>query len=170
MARPLAKREKLMILLMVVVFCLILVLPLAQRFSKRYSQSQSDLEQARQWLELAQLNRETILEDRAAKEAYRELTNKQPGPRDLLAYLNTCVNEMDLQNRTVLENADRTNQPDTAIVRVSLTQINLEELVNLLHRIYSQNRLVTLSRMNHLRPARSGKGLECQFEFMTPRA
>ena len=46
-------------------------------------------------------------------------------------------------------------------------EVPLKELVSLLHDLYSGDALVSVYKVDTMRPAPSGKGLDCDVTFMT---
>jgi hypothetical protein len=170
MFKRLAKRERILILAALATFVLIIIVPVGNMLARAYGESQAEVAAARDRLHQAEMVRQAILDDRAAQQAFRQILRTQGGPRDLLSYVNTCVVDLELQDRVNLRNMPRQNQPNADIVHVSVRNVNLNQLVDLLHRIHAGNRLVALESLRRLGPSRDGKGLECELELKTPRA
>lgn len=170
MLQRLAKRERILVLIAIATFGLIIAVWGGGWFSKEYRRSQDAVTDARARLQQAKDIREVILEDRAARQAYRQILREQGGPRDLLSYIHACVIDLELQDRVSVRNMPRANQPNADVVYVSIKNVNMKQLVDLLHRIHSGNQLIALEGLRRLGPSRDGKGLECEFEIKTPRA
>ena len=138
---------------------------------RKYKSSVEDLEYARQEFETTVMLRDAHIERLRDQEILMERLNDRAQSFQLWSFLNLVLTEQDLKNRTRrLENyRDRSGERSDQITMVEweVDGLTLEELANVLHRVYSSNNLVVVYKMT-LRAARSNRGLECTLVFLSP--
>ena len=166
----LGRRERIVIGVGVGVLLLIGLIPILRGLNKKYDVSRSQLVQATNRLENARELRAVIDAERSGQNAIIEQIKKRPGNFDLYSFTSRCLRELELENRYNLENQRMPSGGALEGVQLTLTGVSMEEVVDLLHKVYSSNNLIVLQRLQYLRPARDGKGLECLLTFMTPKA
>lgn len=142
---------------------------------KKYKLSKADVDSKRQQLTLAKQNKQLEEARVESQKALVESLNQRKPGFDLWGFTNSMVAEAGLKDRVKnLQNyRPRVNKPgekdDLTMVELELSGMKLEELVNLLHKIYASNNLVVLYKSEYIRPAKNNKGLECDLIFMTPK-
>jgi hypothetical protein len=120
-------------------------------------------------------------ESKAAQEArlhgqetlMAKLRERQPS-FDLWSFLNSTLSDAKLKDKATLENykprADKKSVTDYVnMVEMSISGVTLNELIDLFHKVYASNNLITIYRMEHIRAASGGKGLECKVIFLSPK-
>src|SRR5690606_15569585 len=138
---------------------IIALTPLAQRGWAAYERSEAVLEESRDRFVLAQEWQAAIEEERAGQKAIREQLRRRPGNFDLYNFANQVVRQENLQERATL-NTESLNNPALDGVLVELRGVNMTQLVNLLHRLYDSGNLIVVQKVDHLRPANDGVGLD----------
>lgn len=163
----LKKRDIILIAAGMVVLALIAVIQ-ARAFAQEYDRAKSNLELAARNLEEAREMRFYIEEERAGQRAVNKQIRARRAYGDLFSFMNRTLRSLDLVNRGTLANAP---QRGTSLegVKLTLRGVSMEELVNLLHDVHASKNLVAVSSLNFLRPARDGKGLDCEMIFVAPR-
>lgn len=163
----------------VIAVVLIIVMAIFIRIGplKKYRQSQAGLRDLQSQLsvlksakeeELARLEKQKILMDR--------LQQRKPN-FDLWSFVNSTLAETQLKDRAILEQAKATgrrsekkyNAESVTLVRLRLTAVPLNDLVEFLHRIYASNNLVVIYELKHIKPASDGKGLDCEVTLLSPK-
>ncbi len=169
MARAkLSRRERLVVTFGVVALLVIALYFPAQSGLKRYGQAKQQLENARTRAMQAGELKFALEAERSGQNAIREKLKAREGRFDLYAFTNQCLRELQLEGRANLSSQNVRGQ--FAGVQITLRGVSMQELVDLFHKIYAGDNLVVLQRVNHLRQARDGKGLECEVQFIAPRA
>jgi len=174
-AAALESRERLGVLLAASALILVagLVFYIPSALGEDYRAARARLSEMRMLLETAveakfeeeqRLLQQEVLVDRLAQ---------RPAAFDLDAFLERMLNTVgftqgryQLQTQPVpgslRESADKLD-----VTRLQLEGVSLEELINLLYLIEKQESLVTVYKLDWLRPAPGGRGLECAMQFMT---
>lgn len=165
--RPSKKRASILVGIAIVVF-LAIGLPALRGFSAKYERSQAQLEQTRNRVIMARDLRETILIEREGNRALAEQIRKRGGRFDLYSFVNTVLRENNLQGKGILQSKRLFSGGNIDGVQLSLQGVNMKELVDLVHALYASQNLIALQRLNHLRPARNGRGMDCEMVFMAP--
>lgn len=135
---------------------------------QEYENSKALVVQARQRLMQAQ----TIAREVQSVQQHRDSIAKLIAVRGPSYNLFTTINRA-VQIANCSDRATTSSLPaevsSASAVKLTLTGVSMEELVNVLYEIYSKDSLVVLHRLDHLRPALDGKGLQCDLVFITPR-
>ena len=104
-----------------------------------------------------------------------ELLKTRPPGFDLWSFVNTVLTSTNLKERANLENSNKPRttrgeaSEDVTMVRLRLEGVTLTELTDLLYAVYSSNNLVVVNKVDYLRPASSGKGVECSLTLLSPK-
>jgi type II secretory pathway component PulM len=162
-------REKRVLIIGGIAAVLILGYSLAQGPLDKYRNAAQGVRDARLRVEEARALRDTILEERAAAEAIRRQIQQQRS-QDLMVLVNGTLTDMKLlaDNRGKYQSQQVFAGEDQEQLKVTLTGVTLEEIVNFLHRVYSSpNIIVTHSARIH--PNEAGKGLNCEVVLLAPR-
>lgn len=168
--RKLQRRERIGIAMAVAVVAFAGVVPLVRNASEKHARAAAQVEQARQRLEQVRSLRAGVEGERARHRLIEERIVRRPPQFDLYSFTDTCLRDLNLKSRAKLSSKGgpygAKNQDE---IEMTLEGISREELVTLLHRIYASDNLIALQRLNHLRNARDGKGLECQMTLISPK-
>ncbi len=164
----LRRREWLVIGIGVVALGLIGVVPIAQDLVKTYARSSSQLSQAKVRLLKTRQIRQEVEAKRSGQEAVLERIRKRPARFNLWSFTDGCLRKLALEKRASLERKRTLGSLDR--VQMTLKGVNMEEVVDLLHAVSVSDNLIVVQTLDHLRPARDGKGLECQITFITPKS
>ena len=161
-------REKVVVAVGTVVLLLIGITPLAQRGWSAYERSEALVEESRDRFQLAQEWQIAIEEERAGQKAIRDQLRRRPPRFDLYSFTNLALREEKLQERATL-NTESLNNPALDGVLVELRGISMKQLVDFLHRLYDSGNLIVVQKVDHLRPANDGNGLDLRMTLMSPR-
>ena len=131
-----------------------------------YRVSERTLNMARERLRAARMWSAEVQAEQQGHEALAALLAER-GSFDLFSYTNQTLQRLDLREHASLNNAPRPN-PTLAEVEVTVRGVTLEQLVNLLHEIQGEGRLVAV-RSVVLQPAPDERGLVCSMRLATPR-
>ena len=165
----LKKREWTFIIVGVLVVSLAVVIPVVRRAKSAYEKSTAQVRQAENRLHDARDLRLLIEAERSGRKAIRERLAQRPGNFSLYSFANRCLLELDLKQRAKL-NTENARGSHLESAKLRLEGVSMEELVNFLHRLYDNNNLIVVQKLDHLRPARDGQGLDCYMTLMAPRA
>lgn len=167
----LQKRERTVVAAGVVVVVLILVQALWTRGAplQRYRDSARQVNAARQRLTDVQDWHDAVVAARRSGEELERAVRAR-GSFDLFSFVKRAVDREKLTPRSQIESQQTAGASSgLAAVKLRLTGVSMEELVKLLHAIYSDNSLVVLQTLDELRPADDQKGLFCSMTFVAPR-
>lgn len=121
-------------------------------------------------LNLAALTRVEEQERLESQEQLRLRLEARPHTFDFFAFVNNTLRDAGLADRYQLNDyRTRTMSANQPMVDLRVEGVTLRELVDLLHRLYSSGNLVVLYKMDQLRPAPNGQGLDCQMTLATLR-
>ncbi len=168
--RKLQRKERMAIAAGVMILIALVVTPLMRDLSRRHARSEVLLREAAGRLEDTLALRQRIELEREGHNVVAKRVQSR-GPRfNLYTFADTCLREYKLEGRARLEIKGKLSSGRSLDgVEVELKGINMEELTNFLHRLYDNDNLITLQGLRYLRPARDGKGLDCEMTFITPR-
>lgn len=136
----------------------------------RYDDAQDRVADLKTELKLATLNEIEEKDRLASQQVLMERLAARPATFDFFAFVDQVVRENNLVDRYNLNDyKTRTSSPKQPMVDLRLEGVTLEELIGLLHSLYESTNLVTLYKMDQLRPAAKNEGLDCQLTLMTLR-
>ena len=170
-----SKREKKTLSCLIVIAILAAAYVFTEGPRKEYAKSGRILKQARMHAEETRAYRRQIEDQRATAEKLNELfSNQDKGKKfDLWSYINEALKKNELRERQKLTRGNIRNRvmaKNLAMAELTLTGVNLKEIVDLLHTIYYDDTLVAVYEMKELRPMREQKdGLSCQLTFVSPK-
>lgn len=136
-----------------------------------YKNSDTQVAAARTRLQQALLWQAEIETARAKEGEILRKMNQYARGFDLWTHLDRAVIDAELTGRAEVLSTRTGAAPGTNLsaVDLSLKGVSTGELVALLHRIYDGEAFVSLERLDELRPATSGRGLDCRMRFIAPR-
>lgn len=138
---------------------------------EKYRRSATMLGAAKTRLQEAQLWNAEIETARSQVEAVKQQIVQQGG-FDLWTHIDGVVKARSLGTRADINSkrgaASPTESKVTA-VELQLKGINREELVEVLYQIYANDYLIILDKVDYIRPAKDGKGLDCRITFVSPK-
>jgi len=91
---------------------------------------------------------------------------QERGRFDLYSHISRAVQEAQLKEKAKFENMASTGR--ISEVRLTVNSVSLDQLVNLMYRVYEGDNLVGMRQLDHIRAARDGQGLACSITFFTP--
>ncbi len=164
----LEKRERVALMVGAVGVVCIVGYVVARGPFQEYQNSKVLVAQARQRLVQAQTMAKELQAVQQHKDSIAKLMAVRGPSYNLFTTINRAVQIANCTDRAVTSSlpAEVTN---ASAVKLTLTGVSMEEFVNVLYEIYSKDSLVVLHRLDHLRPATDGKGLQCDLVFITPR-
>lgn len=168
MSKPkLQKREWTLIIVGIVIVSLAIAIPLGRRALATYEKSEAQVEQARTRLRDAQELRLLIEAERTGQNAIRERLAERPRNFSLYSFTNRTLREYGLEDRASLETYS-TRASGMEGAKMSLRGVSMEELVNFFHKLLDNENLIIVQKLDYLKPARDGKGLDCSLVLMAP--
>ncbi len=163
------KRNRLFAIGFVVVLLAIMT-PVLLNFSKDYSRSKNQLRQAKFRLQQSIELQQIVESDRADRRVMSEKVAARGVDFDLYSFTNAKLQQIKIQ-----QNAKLTSKGQSFIgggmqsVELVLTNIVKKKLVDILYVMYKGENLITVQRLNYLRPSRAGTGLDCQLTLVAPK-
>jgi type II secretory pathway component PulM len=167
--RTLEKREKIVLTAGAVIVLVMLGFWLTKGPLRQYEQSKIQVAQATQRLAQAQVMAEEIRNARRDRESVQKLVQARGPSYNLWTTVNRAVQTVHIADRAQTDSVPNFGGDATA-VKLSLREVSMRELVELMHHIHATDNLVVLHQVSRLRPASGGKGLECEMILITPRA
>ncbi len=140
---------------------------------KKYRLARMTVESLRGEMKVTEMAKQAEEARLLAQDALMDrLNERQPG-FDLWTFLKNSLSETGIEKAN-LSKVAAGGRDDLAqhvtMVKMQVSGISLEQLVNLLHRIYASNNLIVLRKLEYLRAASDGHGLECSLIFLSPNA
>jgi len=97
-----------------------------------------------------------------------ELLEKRSADFSLFAVMDTLLNKTGLRSKAQLEQyRPRGASPRQPMVQLRMQGVALSELVDLLHEVLKPEYVVAVYKVDALKPAVTGKGLDCDVTFAT---
>jgi len=142
---------------------------------KKYNEAKAEVTDLQSQLQLAVQNKKAEETRLRSQEELMGRLRERKADFDLWSFLNAVLTETSLKERAILENyKPRSDKRDAlefvTMVQMTIGAVSLEELVDVLHKIYASNNLILLYRLEYLRPANDNKGLDCKIIFLSPKA
>ena len=108
-------------------------------------------------------------QDRLARQKQlMELLEKRSADFSLFAFMDSLLNKTGLRSKAQLEQyRPRGVSPRQPMVQLRMQGVALSELVDLLHGVFKPENVVAVYKVDALKPAVTGKGLDCDFTFAT---
>lgn len=163
-------REKLVLVLGLFALALVVLLAVYVPMGPRsaYIAAQETLESLQQELILQAMFREEEALRLEKQKALMERIQARSEDFSLFTYMDNLLTATGLRSKAQLEQfRPRSASPRQPMVQLRLQGIALEEFIDLLHRIYSDDNLVAVYKMDYLRPAAGDRGLDCDITFAT---
>ncbi len=145
---------------------LAIYVPLGPR--KGYIESQSELAALKGDYELQMMYKMDEEERLQKQKALMEILEKRSPDFSLFTHVDNLLTSTNLRSRAQLEQyRPRNASPKQPMVELRLQGISSQELVDFLHKIYADGNLITVYKMDYLRPAVNEQGLDCDITFVT---
>jgi len=150
----------------VLVMALAIYVPLGPR--KGYIESQKELASLKQELEMQLLFRLDEEERLQKQKALMEILEKRRPDFSLFTHVDNLLTATDLRGRAQLEQyRPRNASPKQPMVQLRLKGVSTQEIVDFLHKIYADNNLIAVYKLDYLRAAANEQGLDCDITFVT---
>lgn len=170
------KRESagLMFSIIAIVLVLFMLFLIPTGPMKKYKDSQRELASLREELDIVRQMKEAELARLQSQDQVMELLKTRSPNFDLWSFMNTVLTATDLKERANLENyrprvARGEESEDVTMVRLRLDGVTLDELIDMLHAVYSSDNLVVVHKVDYVRPASNDKGIECSLTLLSPK-
>ncbi|HIA47004.1 MAG TPA: hypothetical protein EYN96_03305 [Candidatus Hydrogenedentes bacterium] len=172
MSKPnLAPREKRLVSIMFMVMICMTVIPIYRNIMANHVQSENQLSQSIERMETVRMWSDAILDEREGQKVVQAKLDARAPSFDLYTLTNQWIQQTKLSGRADLQdNGLKSREGVFDGVQITLKNVNMKEILDLLHKMYSSENLITMQRMSHLRPSRDGKGLECALVMIAPAA
>lgn len=166
----LAPREKRLVAVMFTVMVCMTLIPVYRNVTAKHAQSLNQVAQVRERLESTQVWRAAIIGEREGQKVIQAKLGARAGSFDLYTATNNWITQTKLTGRADLQSKSLGGR-EAAFdgIQITLKNINMKEILDLLHAMYSSENLITMRAMPYLRPARDGKGLECAIVMIAPK-
>ena len=170
MKRSLDRREQaglaMGLLAVTLVVMLALYVPAGPR--KASLRAKADLQSAQDELQLEQMASLDVQERLERQKQLMDQLAKRGPDFSLFSHVDSLLNKRGLRSKAQLEQyKPRNGSAKQPMVQLRLQEVPLKELVSLLHDLYAGDTLVSVYKVDTMRPAPSGKGLDCDVTFMT---
>lgn len=154
------------LLVLLLVFILAVYIPWGPR--KNYLRSAENVKDLRNELILAQGSLQEEQVRLKEQEQLMQILDKRDKSFDLFSFVNNLLKETNLISRARLENyrTSRTS-PKQPMVQLQIDGVNLQELIDFLHKVYASGNAVVVYEMERLQAAKNNNGLECYMKLMT---
>ncbi|MCC6144499.1 MAG: hypothetical protein IT368_11895 [Candidatus Hydrogenedentes bacterium] len=172
------RRERIGLTIGGVAFLFVLALLLYVPLGPRQDYLASKQELLRLQRQLATLQSAKIDEEERLRtqEVLRERLAARPPGFDLLAFLNGALRDSGLTDRYELQsgrppgNANDPGTADLVTAQLRVSGVTLTELLDFLHRVYANQNLIVLYKLDWLRATPNNQGLDLNVTFLTIRA
>lgn len=167
----LQRREKVFLGIGGIALLLIGLFLLGQGPMEKYRRSATMLSAAKTRLQEAQLWNAEIETARQQVNAVKQQIAQQGG-FDLWTHIDGVVKALSLGSRADISSKRGAASPTenkVAAVELQLKGVNRQELVEVLHKISANDYLIILDKVDYIRPAKDGKGLDCRITFLSPK-
>lgn len=153
------------------VIVLALVWPLWKNLNDGYHRARTQAKQAELRLEQAVGLRERVLAERAASQSLERYVQARGAQFDLYSYVNERIKKHGAHEsvRLTSKGTSSTGRAMQA-VSVEFEGAEFETLLNVIHNVYHGRNLVVLERLHHMRPSKSGYGIDCEITFVAPQS
>lgn len=169
--RTLVKRERIMIVCAFAVLVLIVLLNFGQEFAGDYGRTQEQAKAAVDRLNQIRDMRESILIERSDRRIIMDRIEARGPNFDLYSFTNSSLVQLSMHgNASLQDQGTRFATSEIDSVQLKLTNVNMRQIIDLLHKLHSSGNLIAMQRLGHLRPMRDGKGLECEIVLLAPKA
>ncbi len=169
--RTLVKRERIMIVGAFAVLASIILLPFGQGFARDYERTQRQAEDAVDRLIQIRQMRELVLTERSDRRIIMDRVEARDPSFDLYSFTNASLMQLSMHDNARLQSQDsRFAGAALDVVQLNLANVNMQQIIDLLHKLHSSGNLIAMQRLGHLQPMRDGKGLECEIVLMAPKA
>jgi hypothetical protein len=163
-------REKIALALGIIATMIALALavyvPLGPR--KGYITSQDELASLKQEYELQIMYKLDEDERLQKQKALMEILKKRPADFSLFTHVDNLLTATNLRSRAQLEQyKPRNASPKQPMVQLRLQGISSQELIDFLHKVYADNNLIAVYKMDFLRSATNEQGFDCDITFVT---
>lgn len=165
--RTLRRREWILIVGGAAVLAAAALTPVCREALRKYERSGNQLQLAQDRLQGALGLQAAIEEERSGQNAIMGRINARDARFDLFSFTNKCLRDLRLEARANLE---RRQLGGLDGVQITMNGVSMQQLIDLLYALYDSKNLIVLQRMDHLRVARDGKGLDCLVTFVSPKA
>lgn len=133
-----------------------------------FLESKRRLTESHRELEMTKKMKEEQEKSLQKQEKLMEYVNKRPPGFDLFSYINGVLRECKLSDKAKLDNyRARSASPRQPMVQVRLEGVSLKRFVEFLKKIYVDSYLVTVYKVDKLRPNQTGKGIDCDITLVT---
>ncbi len=172
MARPtLAKRERIMIVGAVALLGLIFIVFGGRELARDYERTQHQVVEAMNRLNQIRQMRTIILTERSDRRIIMDRVEARDPNFDLYSFTNASLIQLSMDDRARLQSkGSRFAGGALDVVQLNLSNVSMEQIIDLLHKLHSSGNLIAMQRLGHLRPMNDGKGLECEIVLMAPKA
>ena len=169
--RTLAKRERIVLVGAVTLLGLILLLPPGREFARDYERTRSQADDATNRLNEIRRMRKLVLSERSARRIIMDRVEARDPNFDLYSFTNASLIQLSMNDRARLQSqGSRFAGGALDVVQLNLSNVSMEQIIDLLYKLHSSGNLIAMQRLGHLRPMNDGKGLECEIVLMAPKA
>ncbi|MBX7255863.1 MAG: hypothetical protein K1Y02_05845 [Candidatus Hydrogenedentes bacterium] len=167
----LQQREKVFLGVGAMALLFIVLFLVSQGPLEKYRRSATQLSAAKLRLQEAQLWSAEIETARQQVDSVKKMIVQQGG-FDLWSHIDGVVKALSLGSRADIASklgAASPTDSKVSAVELRLNGVNRQELVEVLYRIYANDYLIILDKVDFIRPAKDSRGLDCSMTFVSPR-
>lgn len=165
----LQKRERNVVAIFSVLLVVFIIYMGAQGPLAKYRRSIKNLHDARARIKQMRIFETQIMNDRSGHEALKKLVAARAPGFDLYEFLYK-LSESSFKDRARIQSQDSPLAGAFSVVGLQMNGVSLQEVVDFLYKVYASKDLIIVPKVDYIRVAKDGKGLECQMTFAAPRA
>ena len=142
-----------------------------REFASDYERTQHQVVEAMNRLDQIRQMRTLILTERSDRRIIMDRVEARDPNFDLYSFTNASLIQLSMNDRARLQSqGSRFAGGALDVVQLNLSNVSMEQIIDLLYKLHSSGNLIAMQRLGHLRPMNDGKGLECEIVLMAPKA
>jgi hypothetical protein len=151
---------------LLLVFAMLFYIPTGPK--KEFEDAKDAIKRLEGQHQLAQVDLMEAQDRLQSQELFMEQLKGRPARFDLFSFVERTLREKDLMERAELSRGrpSRNAPANQPMVDLNLSNVSLDELITFLHKVYAENYLVVMYKLN-LKPAVRDHGLSCEITFAT---
>ncbi len=169
MAKTSARPQSRLLIIAAVGAALLVVGIVGPDMWRKYANTGKALRDARANLSAVIKARDAYLAEKNAEETVLKQARAAASTGDLWVTVNRAIEEVNLRERAKLNTVAERGSTTSARVQLDLTGVSLQELVDLLYKIYKGNSMAVVEQLTTLAASKDGKGLDCRMVLLAPK-
>ena len=143
--RTLVKRERIMIVGAFALLGLILFVPRGQEFARDYERTRSQVDDAIDRLNEIRRMRKLVLTERGDRRIIMDRVEARDPNFDLYSFTNASLIQLSMHDRARLQSqGSRFSGGALDVVQLNLSNVNMQQIIDLLHKLHSSGNLIAM--------------------------